>query len=340
MIKPINTIANTKFQPTKAKGMQKTTSSASITAKSRINSNYAGLAGQTQALQSAINTSQAIDNIAQTPVERYTQKLLAAMRAHNGNGKPNITGSSAQTLNALTFNASMAFGELAQLPGTNQTALRQAFEGLVMSFFEQSAEIDRSKENATVQNRQEQISLGQQFLNIFFSRMQFITGQGLIDTGMTRAELAFHEAWNLAHFGGYEETEDPRVTRARERAEEIQFQRQQKAFLMQIMREDAQKAREVAEMKAEEARRMLKVMKIAARIAAGHNVPIQDREFLMNESPGMYMLANSARTPQENPRDYETLLDNENESAINTENATITSGSTSTAPVSSGGSEE
>ena len=74
---------------------------------------------------------------------------------------------------------------------------------------------------------------------------------------------------------------------------EAEFQRQTREFLLKIALETAEIKRQWAEMNAEEAERWLRILMIAARIASGGNVPPEDREFLLANSPGMYMLATS-----------------------------------------------
>ena len=52
-------------------------------------------------------------------------------------------------------------------------------------------------------------------------------------------------------------------------------------------------------------------MLIVARISAGDNVPPQDKAFLLEHSPGMYMLAKASQVANENPKDHESVLDGE-----------------------------
>ena len=55
---------------------------------------------------------------------------------------------------------------------------------------------------------------------------------------------------------------------------------------------------------------MRKVVIIASRIAAGDNVPPQDRAFLLENSPGHYMLANASamRRQNQDPRNHDSVL--------------------------------
>jgi len=93
---------------------------------------------------------------------------------------------------------------------------------------------------------------------------------------------------------------------------EIEHERRMIEALFSAARENAEMFEEWMRMEKEQAERMRKVMKIAARIASGGNVPLRDREFLREHSPGMYMLANSLRIERKNPREYESVLSDEN----------------------------
>jgi len=228
----------------------------------------------------------------------YTQMLTRAMWTGTGNGNPSVTGSPIQVLNAKLFNMSIAFGEMAQVPGTNAVSLELAFRSLAISLFE-DADMERSSADT--------------FLNNFFERMRNITGQNLRDTGMARAELAFHEAWNIMYFGDGGADEIAADMRQRE-AEQNRLMME---HLLWVARENAEVMRQWAEMEAEEAERWRKVMLIAARIARGDNVPLADRQFLMENSPGMYMIANTTRMQNDNPRDYESVLSNDRDNEQN-----------------------
>jgi len=103
--------------------------------------------------------------------------------------------------------------------------------------------------------------------------------------------------------------DEPRAVQSEE-----EFRRQMMQQMWESARENAEVFRQVAEMRAEEMEIMRKVMLIASRIAAGDNVPIQDKKFLMENSPGMYMLANSSRVPKDDPEDYNSVLSDEEES--------------------------
>jgi len=74
------------------------------------------------------------------------------------------------------------------------------------------------------------------------------------------------------------------------------------------MAKQTQAAREAARKEMEYFRLMRLAMEIAARIQRGDNVPQSDKEFLLKQSPGAYMLAMAARNQNnEDPKDHEAL---------------------------------
>ena len=67
-------------------------------------------------------------------------------------------------------------------------------------------------------------------------------------------------------------------------------------------------AREAADAQAEYMRLLLLALRIAARIMRGDNVPQVDKDFLLEQNPGMYMLAMAARNMNnDDPKDYDAL---------------------------------
>lgn len=93
------------------------------------------------------------------------------------------------------------------------------------------------------------------------------------------------------------------------------------SFLQELNRQDMEKQR-----KLQEARRKgnseldaltksLKIMdkcrKIASRIIKGDKVPPQDERYLMENDPNGYKLALACRKPKENPKEWESVLDEE-----------------------------
>lgn len=55
----------------------------------------------------------------------------------------------------------------------------------------------------------------------------------------------------------------------------------------------------------------LKCQKIAARIMAGDRVPPEDRRYLENSDPEGYKLALAMRKPKKDPKEWESVLDEE-----------------------------
>ena len=84
------------------------------------------------------------------------------------------------------------------------------------------------------------------------------------------------------------------------------------------LRDQMEANQEAMEAKAEALRKQRLALRIAMRIAAGDNVPAQDRAFLLEQSPGMYMMANLAQSQNENPRDYDSLLSDEDRQGADT----------------------
>jgi len=86
----------------------------------------------------------------------------------------------------------------------------------------------------------------------------------------------------------------------------------EKAFFMGILRDNLEAAREAADAQAEHFRKMRIAFKIAARIMRGDNVPQQDKDFLLEQSPGLFKLAMTARRmDNDDPEDHEALSDRE-----------------------------
>ena len=58
-------------------------------------------------------------------------------------------------------------------------------------------------------------------------------------------------------------------------------------------------------------KKMLKCQKIAARIMAGDKVPPADERYLMENDPESYKLAIAMRKPKEDPKEYDSVLEDE-----------------------------
>ena len=87
---------------------------------------------------------------------------------------------------------------------------------------------------------------------------------------------------------------------------------------MQYKLQELQRMRETAEQQAEGTEKlcddMSKALEIFRRIVHGDHVPPQDEEFLMKYNSEMYMAAITARMENKDPKDYESLLDDEKDS--------------------------
>lgn len=90
---------------------------------------------------------------------------------------------------------------------------------------------------------------------------------------------------------------------------------QEKAHLEEMARvkEDAEAAREQAEATAKAFKAQMLCLKIAGRIIAGDKVPSQDEQYLMENDPKLYQMAVSARMPKEDPEEYDSLLEDDEE---------------------------
>ncbi len=58
-------------------------------------------------------------------------------------------------------------------------------------------------------------------------------------------------------------------------------------------------------------KKMMKCQKIAARIQAGDKVPPEDERYLQENDPQTYQMAIALRQPKEGPKEWDTLLDDE-----------------------------
>ena len=277
----------------------------------------------------AMNTQSAAQTDAARPT--YTQMLMEGMMRGTGNGNPNFIGSPIQILNAKLFNLSMALGEISNQSGTNNSALQRAFRTIVFSLFDEAA-LSLHGETANTheleQARAETRSIAASFVVRFENAVRTITAQMLRDTRMTRTELAFHEAMNfvdyevgMAILGGREPNTSSPIYRGldgnpRTPMSEEEFQRLQIQALLEFARKNAEVMRQWAEDAAKEAEKWRKIMLIAARISAGDNVPSQDKAFLLEHSPGMYMLAKASQVASENPKDHDSVLNGDERRTI------------------------
>ena len=112
------------------------------------------------------------------------------------------------------------------------------------------------------------------------------------------------------------------------------------AFLQEVNRQDMEARRKLLESKQrksgdlEAMSESLKVMdrcqKIASRIMKGDKVPPQDEMYLLDNDPDGYKLALACRVPKEKPKEWESVLEEEEEdgSGGETADSTETAGET------------
>ena len=113
------------------------------------------------------------------------------------------------------------------------------------------------------------------------------------------------------------------------------------AFLQEVNRQDMEKQRELLEAKQqgggeldalnESLKKMERCRKIASRIMRGDKVPPQDEMYLLDNDPDGYKLAIACRKPKEKPKEWESVLEEEESKA---------GGETAEAGDSSGETEE
>lgn len=107
------------------------------------------------------------------------------------------------------------------------------------------------------------------------------------------------------------------------RTDRTAWSRQALAFLQEVSRQDMENQRKLLEAKQrknsglEALSKSLKVMercqKIAARIMRGDKVPPQDEQYLMERDPDGYKLALACREPKEDPKEWESVLTEEDQ---------------------------
>ena len=93
------------------------------------------------------------------------------------------------------------------------------------------------------------------------------------------------------------------------------------SFLQEVNRQDLEKQRKLLEAKqrkngeldflSKSLKTMEKCRKIASRIMKGDKVPPQDERYLKDNDPDGYKLALVSRKPKKNPKEWESVLDEE-----------------------------
>ena len=129
---------------------------------------------------------------------------------------------------------------------------------------------------------------------------------------------------------------------ARPRTDRTSWSQAALSFLQEVNRRDMEErqkrleARQRGGSELEALEKSLKVMekcrKIASRIMKGDKVPPQDEQFLMESDPDGYKLALACRTPKEKPKEWESVLEEEDR-----EGGSAEAGGASEEPPESGG---
>lgn len=93
------------------------------------------------------------------------------------------------------------------------------------------------------------------------------------------------------------------------------------SFLQEVSRQDMERQRELMEAKQqgdgeldalnESLKKMERCQKIASRIMRGDKVPPQDEMYLLDNDPDGYKLALVCRQPKEKPKEWESVLEEE-----------------------------
>lgn len=97
------------------------------------------------------------------------------------------------------------------------------------------------------------------------------------------------------------------------------------SFLQEANRQDMEQRRKLLEAKQqkngeldalnEALKKMERCQKIASRIMRGDKVPPQDEMYLMDNDPDGYKLALACRKPKEKPKEWDSVLEDEEETA-------------------------
>ena len=109
------------------------------------------------------------------------------------------------------------------------------------------------------------------------------------------------------------------------RTDRQDWSQQALSFLQELNRQDLEKRRKIQEAKQQSKSELdmmeksLKTMdrcrKIASRIMKGDKVPPQDERYLMETDPDGYKLAIACRVPKEKPKEWESILEDEEETS-------------------------
>jgi len=107
--------------------------------------------------------------------------------------------------------------------------------------------------------------------------------------------------------------------KAKQSSDEMQAKLEEMRNRCRQLREDLKRAGEAGEGMAEAMKEKIKCLIIAMRIMSGDNVPDEDHRFLADRDPELYHQAVSLRIEKEDPEDYDRLSEDEEDSAINSD---------------------
>ncbi len=107
----------------------------------------------------------------------------------------------------------------------------------------------------------------------------------------------------------------------RAKSDKVAWSQAALSFLQEVNRQDMERQRKLLEAKQRDSgelemlskslKTMEKCQKIASRIMRGDKVPPQDEQFLMEADPNGYKLAIACRVPKEEPKEWESVLGDE-----------------------------
>lgn len=118
---------------------------------------------------------------------------------------------------------------------------------------------------------------------------------------------------------------------AKPRTDKASWSQAALSFLQEVNRQDAEQRRKLLEAKqkgngeldalTEALKKMDRCQKIASRIMKGDKVPPQDERYLLENDPDGYKLAIACRTPKKKPKEWESVLEDEEENNASAESA-------------------
>nr|WP_325231178.1 hypothetical protein [uncultured Oscillibacter sp.] len=148
---------------------------------------------------------------------------------------------------------------------------------------------------------------------------------------------------------GEKKPAEAKTASAKPRSDKTSWSQTALAFLQEVNRQDMEKRQKLLEAKQqgdgelEALSESLKVMdrcrRIASRIMKGDKVPPQDEMYLMEKDPDGYKLALVCRTPKEKPKEWESVLKDEERTGAETGEGAAEPADSSEGTAESGGAE-